>query len=98
MIKYSESFMLPSDPKLQNPKYGDCLICCEEGYLIMNICGDSFCKDCWIGNLKAQFDSMCPSVACMNCSMPVLYETIIKIISYSEDAAKLRIRYEKLLC
>ena len=44
-----------------------CMICCSETKLIQNICGDSFCEDCWFGHIKQHADSLNPFMNCMGC-------------------------------
>jgi len=46
----------------------------------MNICGDSFCRDCWVGHIQEHLNTMNPFMRCMNCRVPLLYETIENIL------------------
>ena len=55
-----------------------CDVCLSEPVSILNnICGHSYCLDCWLGHLKGGVTSSNPFLRCMweNCRAPLLLET-----------------------
>jgi hypothetical protein len=47
LIHYSPKLMTAEQAR-KEAKKGDCIVCCMQNRkLVMNICKDSFCVDCW---------------------------------------------------
>ncbi len=65
---------------------GNCDVCLSEGVSILsNICGHSYCTECWLCHLKGGISSGNPFLRCMweNCQAPLLMETAVLIFQKS---------------
>ena len=97
-IGYSGDLKSPNDPQIRTLQEGTCLICCEDTKLASNICGESFCLNCWHGHILENLNSMNPFMKCMSCNAPLLYEVVETILGENPANQKYMDRYQKLLC
>ena len=77
-------------PEQCEPEPGNCDVCLSEQVAVLrNICGHSYCTECWLYHLKSGVSSGNPFMRCMweNCNVPLLMETAVLIFQMNGEGA-----------